>query len=177
MNEFERLLQENLVSLQRYVKFKINNKHDAEDIIQDVCLTATIKFKSLKNTSAFKAWLIGIANHKCNDYYRWKAKDLNISWESLSESALSIGRFGIAEQNIVRDTLDVLNDKEKQILYLCFFKNMSQEDISKQLSIPIGTVKSRLARARSALRKILLKSGNLSEYLPSNLQKKNERRG
>ena len=153
MNEFERLLQENLVSLQRYVKFKINNKHDAEDIIQDVCLTATIKFKSLKNTSAFKAWLIGIANHKCNDYYRWKAKDLNISWESLSESALSIGRFGIAEQNIVRDTLDVLNDKEKQILYLCFFKNMSQEDISKQLSIPIGTVKSRLYYAKEKFKK------------------------
>lgn len=48
MSEFEKLLQENLVPLQRYVKFKINNKHDAEDIIQDVCLTATIKFESLK---------------------------------------------------------------------------------------------------------------------------------
>ncbi len=148
MSEFEKLLQENLVPLQRYVKFKVNNKHDAEDIIQEVCLTATIKFESLRNPSAFKAWLIGIASHKCNDYYRRKAKDMRISLESLSESALSTSRFGVTEQSVVRDTLDVLGDKEKQILYLYFFKNLSQEDISTQLSVPIGTVKSRLHYAK-----------------------------
>lgn len=153
MSEFEKLLQESLIPLERYVKFKINNKHDAEDIIQDVCLTATMKFDTLKNTSAFKAWLIGIANHKCNDYYRRKAKDMNISLEALSESALSTGRFGVTERNIVRDTLDVLGDKEKQILYLYFFKNLSQEDISKQLSVPIGTVKSRLHYAKEKFKK------------------------
>ncbi len=148
MSEFEKLLQENLVPLQRYVKFKINNKHDAEDIIQDVCLIATMRFGSLRDPTAFKAWLIGIANHKCNDYYRQKAKDMNISLDTLSESALSTGRLGIIEQSVVRDTLDVLGDKEKQILYLYFFKNLSQEDISKQLSIPLGTVKSRLHYAK-----------------------------
>ncbi len=148
MSEFSKLLQENLIPLERYVKFKINNKHDAEDIIQDVCLSATMKFETLKNTSAFKAWLLGIANHKCSDYYRRKAKDMNISLEVLSESALSMGRFGITERNIVRDTLDILGGKEKQILYLYFFKNLSQEDISQQLSIPIGTVKSRLHYAK-----------------------------
>lgn len=153
MSEFEKLLQESLIPLERYVKFKINNKHDAEDIIQDVCLTATMKFDTMKNTSAFKAWLIGIANHKCNDYYRRKAKDMNISLEALSESALSTGRFGVTERNIVRDTLDVLGDKEKQILYLYFFKNLSQEDISKQLSVPIGTVKSRLHYAKEKFKK------------------------
>jgi len=85
VSEFDNLLQENLVSLQRYVKFKINNKYDAEDIIQDVCLTATLRFDSLKNISSFKPWLIGIASHKCNDYYRRIAKDMNISLESISE--------------------------------------------------------------------------------------------
>ena len=148
MSEFEKLLQENLFILQRYVKFKISNKHDAEDIIQDVCLTATMKFDSLNNTSAFKAWLIGIAGHKCNDYYRKKARDMNISLESLSESALCTGRFGITEQSVVRDTLEALGDKEKQILYLYFFKNLSQEDISKRLNISLGTVKSRLHYAK-----------------------------
>ena len=148
MSEFEKLLQENLVPLQRYVKFKVNNKYDAEDIIQDVCLTATMKFDTLKSLSSFKAWLIGIAKYKCNEYYRRKAKDMNISLDSLSESTLSTGRFGIMEQNVVRDTLDALGDKEKQILYLYFFKDMLQEDISKQLNIPIGTVKSRLHYAK-----------------------------
>jgi len=148
VNEFEKLLQENLVPLQRYVRFKINSKHDAEDIIQDVCLTAMLKFDSLKNPSVFKAWLIGIANHKCLDYYRRKAKDMNISLEALSEAAFTMGRFGITEHNIVRDTLDALGDKEKQILYLYFFKNLSQEEIARKLAIPIGTVKSRLHYAK-----------------------------
>ena len=148
MNEFERLLLEHLVPLERYVKYRISNQHDAEDIIQDVCLTATMKFDSLKNHSAFKAWLIGIACHKCNDYYRRKAKDMNVSLEVLSESVLHTGRCGITEHSIVRDTLDMLGDKEQQILYLYFFKDCSQEEIARRLSIPLGTVKSRLHYAK-----------------------------
>ena len=70
MREFEKLLQENLAPLQRYVNFKVGNKQDAEDIIQEVCLTATEKFETLKSRALFKAWIIGIAKHKCNDYYR-----------------------------------------------------------------------------------------------------------
>ena len=144
MNEFEKLLHENLIPLQRYVNFKIANKHDAEDIIQDVCLSATLKFDTLSNHAAFKAWLIGIAKHKCLDYYRRKAANPNVSLESFSESSLRIGKPGSTEYSAVRDTLDTLDAKERQILYLYFFKDLSQEDISRQLSIPIGTVKSRL---------------------------------
>ena len=148
MNEFEGLLQKNLVSLQRYVNFKVGNRHDAEDIIQEVCLAATLKFDSLKSTASFKAWLLGIANHKCNDYYRQKAKDMNLSLDALSESALSTSRLGMINDNAVRETLDALGDKEKQILYLYFFKSLPQEDIAKQLSLPLGTVKSRLHYAK-----------------------------
>lgn len=148
MTEFEKLLQENYLPLERYVKFKIRNKHDAEDLIQETCLTATEKFPSLQNPAAFKAWLIGIASHKCNDYYRRKAKDMNISLDALAESALSMGRQGITVQTTVRETLESLGDKEKQILYLYFFKNLSQEEIAKKLSVPVGTVKSRLHYAK-----------------------------
>lgn len=148
MCEFEELLQENIVPLERYVKFKIGDLYDAEDIIQEVCLAATAKFESLKNRSSFKAWLIGIASNKCKDYYRRKAKDMEIPIEDLSEAALHKGRLGLTEQNIVRDTLDLLGSKEQQILYLYFFKQLSQDDIAKQLSVPIGTVKSRLHYAK-----------------------------
>ncbi len=148
MREFERLLQENLVPLQRYVNFKVSNKHDAEDIIQEVCLAATVKFDTLKNTASFKVWLIGIAGHKCNDYYRKKAKDMNVSLESLPEAALGMGRCGVTERSVVRDTLDALGDREKQILYLYFFEDLSQENIAGKLGVPIGTVKSRLHYAK-----------------------------
>ena len=153
MTEFEKLLNENMIALKRYVNFKINNKHDAEDIIQDVCLSATVKFGTLKNTQAFKAWLIGIAGHKCNDYYRLNAKDMSISIDSLSETSLTVGRCGVTEQSMVRETLDSLGEKEKEILFLYYFEDLSQEDISKRLSLPIGTVKSRLYYAKEKFKK------------------------
>ncbi len=185
MNEFEKLLHENLLPLQRYVNFKIGNRQDAEDILQDVCLTATLKFDALRSSAAFKAWLIGIAKHKCMDYYRRKAANLNISLDSLSESALCVGRLGIAEHNVVRDTMKTLDSKENRILYLYFFKNLSQETISKQLGIPIGTVKSRLHYAKEKFRQhypspkkdnakgeSIMKK--LPEYLPDYKIKKSE---
>lgn len=153
MSEFELLLQENFMTLKRFVTFKVNDKCDAEDIVQEICLTAALKFETLKNASAFKAWLIGIANNKCKDYYRKKAKDLHIPLDCLTETMISINRLGFTEQNVVRETLDALGDKEKQILYLYFFKNLSQEDIAKKLSLPLGTVKSRLHYAKANFKK------------------------
>ena len=146
----EKLLQENLIPRQRYVHFKIQNRQDAEDIIQDVCLTATLKFDTLHSPAAFKAWLIGIARHKCMDYYRLKATEPDISLDALSESALrvEVGIGSNTAHSIVCETMESLGDKERQILYLFFFRNLSQEDIARQLDIPLGTVKK-----PSALRK------------------------
>ncbi len=133
----EKLLQENLIPLQRYVHFKIQNRQDAEDIIQDVCLTATLKFDTLHSPAAFKAWLIGIARHKCMDYYRLKATEPDISLDALSESALrvEVGIGSNTAHSIVCETMESLGDKERQILYLFFFRNLSQEDIARQLDI------------------------------------------
>ena len=100
---------------------------------------------------------------------------MSISLDALPESALGMGRLGITEQSIVRDTLDLLGDKEKQILYLYFFKDMSQEDIAKRIDVPIGTVKSRLHYAKEKFKKHYPKSKTskgdivmrkLPEYLP-----------
>lgn len=148
MDIFEVLLNKEMNALERFVKFKIGHKYDAEDIIQETCLSAYQKFDTLKNQDCFKAWIIGIARNKCNDYYRKKADMMDISLDLLSESALTVGRFGITERMVVRETLDMLGDKDKQILYLCFFKELSQEEIAKRLSIPLGTVKSRLHYAK-----------------------------
>lgn len=152
MSELEKLLQEHFAPLERFVNFKIGNRHDAEDLIQEVCLAATAKFSSLKDTSAFKAWLIGIAKHKCNDYYRKKAVHPQISLDALPESAFVTGRFGVTVQSTVRDTMDLLGEKEKEILYLYFFRELSQEEIARRLSVPLGTVKSRLHYAKEKFR-------------------------
>ena len=68
-----------------------------------------------------------------------------------------------------------LSDDHRQVLVLREVQGMRYEEIAEALDLDLGTVKSRIARARGALRKILLESGNLSGYLPSNLSKPKER--
>ena len=148
MDEFEALLDAEKISVERFVRFKINSKADADDILQEVYLTAYQKFAQLKNRDSFKAWLISIARNKCNDYFRGIANQFEIPLEELTELHQSDSRYGTAEISLVRDTIELLGDKDKQILYLFFWKEMPQAEIAKKLNVPIGTVKSRLYNAK-----------------------------
>lgn len=148
MDEFEKLLCECRGAIERFVNFKLPSKFDADDVLQDVSIAASAKFDTLKDKSNFKAWILGIARNKCNDYYRKHAKRMEIPLEEIRETALSYGRFGITETSVVKETLSSLADKDKQILYLFFFRDLSQSEIAARLNIPIGTVKSRLYTAK-----------------------------
>ena len=152
MDEFEELLKAEKVSVERFVRFRIGLKSDADDVLQEIFLTAYQKFPQLKNQAAFKAWIISIARNKCNDCFRKRAKTMEIPLEEIAETPLAYGRFGITETSIVRETLCSLADRDKQILYLFFFRNLPQSEIAAKLLIPIGTVKSRLYTAKRNFR-------------------------
>lgn len=147
VSEFEKLLLDNLKSLERFVNYKISNKEDAQDIVQETCLTASLKFSSLKDRSLFKAWIIRIANNKCNDYYRNKAKITTVSLDLLSETDLKTKSSDNA-QFAVDDTMGKLSETDRQILYFYYFNDLSQKEIANILRIPVGTVKSRLYYAK-----------------------------
>ena len=153
MDEFETLFRQYKAGVERFVKFKLPSLADAEDVLQEVAITACEKFSQLKNRDAFQAWLLNIARNKCNDYFRQKAKELEIPLEEVPEPALSYGRHGVTVADTVRETLSSLADKDKQILYLYFFKELPQAEIAKRLDIPVGTVKSRLHTAKQNFKK------------------------
>ena len=148
MDEFEKLLAEVSSGMERFVRYRLPSQTDADDVLQEVYLSAYRKFPQLKNKDAFKTWIISIARNKCNYYFRAKAAQMEISIEELSQQELSAGRLGISVVHTVRETLDRLGDKDKQILYLYFWKELPQTEIAKILDIPVGTVKSRLFTAK-----------------------------
>ena len=152
MDEFEVLLKQHETALKRFVSFKISNKEDAKDLLQEVLAAAYRQFDRLKNKEAFQAFLIGIARNKCADYYRSKASVLEIPLEELTEKTIGYSRMGITVQEVVRETLECLTDKDRQILYLYYFKEMPQKEIADCLQIPLGTVKSRLYIAKQNFR-------------------------
>lgn len=148
MDEFEELLEKERLSAERYVRFRLSTKSDADDVLQEVYLTACQKFSQLKNKDSFKAWLISIAKNKCSDHFRKKAENQEIPIDELSERELADGRHGVSADSLVKETVAMLGDKDKQILYLYYWKELSQNEIAKRLNIPLGTVKSRLHTAR-----------------------------
>ena len=148
MDEFEKLLAEVSSGVERFVRYRLPSQTDADDVLQEVYLSAYRKFQQLKNKDAFKPWIISIARNKCSDYFRAKAAQMEISIEELSQQELSTGRLGISVVHTVRETLERLGDKDKQILYLYFWKELPQTEIAKLLGIPVGTVKSRLHTAK-----------------------------
>ena len=148
MDELGKLLEAERVSVERFVRFRLNSKADADDVLQEVFLAACQKYLQLKNKDSFKAWILSIARNKCNDYFRRKATQYEIPIDEITESELSDGRHGVSVVGTVRETLNLLGDKDKQILYLYFWKELPQAEIAKQLNIPVGTVKSRLHTAK-----------------------------
>jgi len=148
VDEFEKLLAAERASVERFVRYRVSEKADADDLLQEILLVAYQKFSQLKNHDSFKAWIIRIARNKCNDFFRKKAAKYEIPIDELTEKELSDGRHGVLEVSVVRETLCLLGDRDKQILYLYFWKEMPQAEIAKRLNIPVGTVKSRLHTAK-----------------------------
>ncbi|MBR6664093.1 MAG: sigma-70 family RNA polymerase sigma factor [Lachnospiraceae bacterium] len=153
MTLFEQLLKAYGVFAERFVKFKISQKSDAEDVLQEVYALAYQKFFQLKNPENFKAWLLSIARNACNDYFRKQAVRLEIPIEVLEEKQFTDSRYGVTQSDVVQETLEKLGEKDKQILYLYFWKELPQAEIAKRLDIPVGTVKSRLYTAKQNFKK------------------------
>lgn len=148
MDEFEKLLEAERRSVERFVRFKLNSDADAEDVLQEVFLSAYQRFSQLRNRDSFKAWIISIARNKCSDYFRRKAAQLEIPMDELEEKELSDSRYGVSAADGVDETMSLLGDRDRQILYLYFWQEMSQSEIAARLKIPVGTVKSRLYTAK-----------------------------
>jgi len=150
--EFEKLMSTCKNALERLVFYKVNNKTDGEDILQAVYLAAFSKFDTLGNKDKFKTWIIAIARNKINDFYREKARTLELPLDENICYETSFSRIGLTVDEVVNETLTSLADKEKQILYLHYIKQKSQKEIAKTLGIPLGTVKSRLYTAKRRFR-------------------------
>lgn len=146
--EFEALLESQRPAIERFVRYRMPSQADADDVLQEVYLAAYRNFSQLKDQEAFRPWLIRIARNKCNDYFRRKGAALEIPLEELAEKELADTRHGLSVVTTVRETVELLGDQDKQILYLSYWKELPQAEIARRLDIPLGTVKSRLHTAK-----------------------------
>ncbi len=152
MEAFEQSWLECHGAIERYVRFRIDNPSDAEDVLQEVLSAAVAGYARLRDESRFKPWLIGIARNKCADHLRHKYRRSEIPLEDADHIAVLPPRFSITRDSLVQDTLERLSEQDRQILHLCYWLELPQQEIARRLGLPLGTVKSRLHNARERFR-------------------------
>ena len=151
----------------------LNNKQDAEEVTQDAFIRAHRGLENFRGDASFSTWLYQIATNLAhNRYWYWfrRKRDQSISFDQpqCDDGSLTLENvMPCAEENPaeavvtqelvdrVCDNMQFLNDKHKEVLILRNVKNLTYDEIAQQLEISVGTVKSRIARARESLRGLL----------------------
>ena len=151
----------------------LNNKQDAEEVTQDAFIRAHRGLDNFRGDASFSTWLYQIATNLAhNRYWYWfrRKRDQSISLDqpycedgSLTlENVMPCADENPAEAVVTQEFVDrvsacmqYLNDKHKEVLILRNVKNLTYDEIAQQLEISVGTVKSRIARARESLRRLL----------------------
>lgn len=126
------------------------NDDDALDCIQEAILQAYISIKDLRQDEYFKTWLIKILINKCNALLKKNKKILNLNIEINADEKVEQ-----SDKLELKDSINNLDSDLKIIVILYYYEDMSIKDISENLNIPQGTIKSRLSRARSKLKEML----------------------
>jgi RNA polymerase sigma-70 factor (ECF subfamily) len=152
---------------------------DAADASQDAFLSAYRGLHGFRgSTAAFRAWLLRIAVNACYDQLRRKqrrpAASLDVMLDEADEAATPAERLpdpdpGPEEQALGAETLRRVETalahlpaEQRLAVVLCDVQGLSYEDAAQAMSVELGTVKSRLSRARARLRDLLTASGELS---------------
>jgi RNA polymerase sigma-70 factor (ECF subfamily) len=148
----------------------LRNSEDAEEVTQDAFIRAHRGLVNFRGESAFSTWLFQIATNLArNRYWYWwrRKKDKSVSLDAplRSDSETTLGEVIAAEVETPDDItvnrefvtriasgMERLGAKHREILILRNVKNQTYEEIAGILGISVGTVKSRIARARESLR-------------------------
>ena len=158
------------------------NPEDARDAAQEAFLSAWRGLPSFRGEAGFSTWLYRLASNAAIDQLRRNRRQReedSLDAGEMDTPDQSPGPQEAAEgselQRAVADGLASLSEDHRRILLLREYQQLSYDEIAQTLDMDLGTVKSRISRARRALRKILLESGNLSGYLPSKQTEKEGR--
>ncbi len=159
---FRQLVHDHRKRLHRFIHKHIGNTSDAEDLTQQAFLEAARTYASFRGESALSTWLYGIAMNLTRNYL---SRDPQRKYAFEGEQALeemATDSADPADEIAGRQTLQALQreladlpDEMREVLLLVALEEFSYEEAAVMLSVPVGTVRSRVSRARSRLRQRL----------------------
>ncbi|MGM0422698.1 MAG: sigma-70 family RNA polymerase sigma factor [Pseudomonadota bacterium] len=163
-------LTNELSGLKKFAYKLTRNESDAEDLLHNTCVRALEKKHLFKEDSDLFKWSSRIMYNLFVSEYRRKTKfetqyDPETYLEKQSVDAAQDTRMEILQ---LEQAMDALSEEHREILVLVCVQGMEYAEVAKCLSIPVGTVRSRLSRARTNLQMALQTNGNLTHsYTPA----------
>ncbi|HCL02713.1 MAG TPA: RNA polymerase sigma factor SigZ [Lachnoclostridium phytofermentans] len=160
--------------LKSYIKKRINNYQDVEDILQIVFLKIYNNINNLRVSNNLQSWIYTITRNTIIDFYRPQNNDMHI--ECLPEDIYIEQQDEITVNKELAECLKTmiqyLPEKYKQAIIMIEFEKLSQKEIALQLGLSVSGAKSRVQRARLRLKEMVLdccyiekdKRGNIIDY-------------
>lgn len=157
ISAFEQLVGRYQGKLLSFVTYLIRDPEAAQDVVQESFISLYKTIDSVDTTKKFSSYLFSIARNKGISYLRGRIRHAPIT-EAESLADLQSPEALVTEKEIQRhieQALDAIDIKYKKVITLYYFEDLSYEEMSKQMHLPINTVRTHLRRAKDALRKVL----------------------
>ena len=165
INAWEKLVKE-YESMVYHIAYRMmQNEQEAKDISQEIFIKVYRNLPKFDGKSAFSTWLYRIAVNTCIDTLRKNKTKQTVSWEQYTEQNKNeTATYQTPEnvylqrekQNDIMETLQNLSPEHKAIILMRDMQDMTYGEIAECLSVSLGTVKSRIARAREQFKKEFL---------------------
>jgi RNA polymerase sigma-70 factor, ECF subfamily len=160
---FEELAMPLFAKLYNFAHWLTQDRAAAEDLVQETYMKALRGFSSFQQGTNFRAWMYKILRNTFlttqAGLKAWALVSLDGDGDKPAEPATSETPESVllarVQQETIQNALERLPVKFREIVLLCDLEEMSYQEIGETLGIPIGTVMSRLSRARKAMRVLL----------------------
>ena len=179
-NAYELLVREYEKNVYNLALRMTGNSEDAYDMSQEAFIKAYNSLSSFRGDSKFSVWLYRIVSNVCLDFLRSRNRratvSLSVENDEGEEVELDIADEASSPQTLldrsltrdaVRRGLQALPPDHREILLLREIQGLSYDEIAETLDLEVGTVKSRIFRARKKLCAFLIKDGNIPDYVSS----------
>lgn len=156
---FEALIKQWAPALYRYLVRITDDPDAAQDLLQEVWLSVLRGISALEDCTKLRSWLFSIAHRCLMDRLRGQYRaqiDPEVALEQIVDESSDLAHADT--RSMVLDGLAMLPLAEREVLSLFYLQELSLAELASVINVPVGTVKSRLFRARKLLRQHFTKS-------------------
>jgi len=156
MTDFSQLLEAEIPRLRRYARALTRDSVYADDLVQNCLTRALAKRQLLQPGTDLRAWLFTILyNQHCNELRRTMREGLSIELDEAPPVPVLSNAIARLELRDLERAINRLPEEQRTVVLLIGLEGMPYDRVAAILNMPIGTVRSRLARGRAKLRRLM----------------------